>query len=108
MKEEEPRLDIPIDEIRSFCSKNHISKLALFGSVLTDKFRKRSDVDFLVEFDMDYIPGLLGVSEMEVELGEIIGRRADLRTPNDLSPHFRNEVIDKAFHLYGKKRFSAS
>ncbi len=47
-------------------------------------------------------------SELEYELGIIVGRRVDLRTPKDLSPHFRNEVIAEAYHIYGKKRFYAS
>ncbi len=89
-----PKIDIPIDKIRKFCSKNHI--------------RKKSDVDILVEFDSKHIPGLIGVSELEYELGEIVGRTVDLRTPKDLSPYFRNDVITKAYHLYGKKRFCAS
>jgi predicted nucleotidyltransferase len=36
--------------VSEFCKRNHIRKLALFGSVLTDRFRPESDVDVLVEF----------------------------------------------------------
>jgi len=101
-------LEIPLSKIRRFCAKNHIRKLALFGSILTKRFRKNSDVDILVEFDSKHIPGLIGISQMEHELEEMIGRRVDLRTPNDLSPYFRNEVIAEAYHLYGKERFYTS
>lgn len=103
-----PKIDIPLEEIRHFCKENHIEKLALFGSVLTDHFRKKSDVDILVEFDSKHIPGLIGISRLEYELGEIVGRRVDLRTPKDLSPYFRNDVISQAYHLYGKQRFCTS
>lgn len=103
-----PKIDIPIEKIRKFCSKNHIRKLALFGSVLTNRFRRKSDVDILVEFDSRYIPGLIGISNLEYELGIIVGRQVDLRTPKDLSPYFRNDVISEAYHLYGKKRFCTS
>lgn len=99
-------LEIPLSKIRRFCTKNHVRKLALFGSILTKRFRKSSDVDILVEFNSKYIPGLIGISRMEYELEEIIGRRVDLRTPNDLSPHFRTEVLAEAYQLYGKERFS--
>jgi predicted nucleotidyltransferase len=102
----EPKIEIPIEKIRKFCTKNHIRKLALFGSVLTSQFKKKSDIDFLVEFDSKHIPGLMGVSEMEFQLEEIVGRKADLRTPRDLSPYFRQEVIDNSYHLYGKERFN--
>lgn len=103
-----PKIDISLDAIRLFCLKNHIEKLALFGSVLTEHFRKNSDVDFLVEFDSKHIPGLIGISRLEYELGDIVGRKVDLRTPRDLSPYFRNEVISHAYHLYGQKGFDAS
>lgn len=98
-----PKIDIPIDKIRDFCIKNHIERLALFGSVLTDNFSKKSDVDVLVEFDSDHIPGLLAVSQMEYELSEIVGRKVDLRTPKELSPYFRKEVLANTYHLYAKK-----
>jgi predicted nucleotidyltransferase len=105
-----PKIDIPIQKIRRFCLKNHIQKLALFGSVLTNHFRKKSNIDMLVEFDSKHIPGLIGICELQYELEEIVGRQVDLRTPNDLSPYFRNDVISKAYHLhiYGKERFCAS
>lgn len=82
--------------------------MALFGSILTKRFRKNSDVDILVEFESKHIPGLIGISQMEQELEEMIGRRVDLRTPNDLSPYFRNEVIAEAYQFYGKERFRAA
>jgi uncharacterized protein len=103
-----PKIDVPLEKIRTFCSKNHIRKLALFGSVLTNRFRKKSDVDVLVEFDAKHIPGLIEISKLEYELAAIIGRTVDLRTPKDLSPYFRNDVILEAYHLYGKKRFCPS
>ena len=85
--------------------ENHIQTLALFGSVLTERFRKSSDVDVLVQFDSQHIPGLIRLSELELELGEIFGRHVDLRTPKDLSRYFRNEVIAGAYQLYGKEGF---
>lgn len=38
-------------DIEQFCSKHHIEKLALFGSILTSDFKSSSDVDFLVFFE---------------------------------------------------------
>ncbi len=104
-KEILPKINIPLQKIESFCLKNHIQTLALFGSVLTERFRKSSDVDVLVQFDSEHIPGLIHLSELELELEEIFGRHVDLRTPKDLSRFFRDDVIAGAYHLYGKKRF---
>ncbi len=46
--------------------------------------RRHSDVDLLVEFDPDRIPGLIRLAGMEIELTRLLGRKADLRTPQDL------------------------
>ena len=86
--------------IEAFCQKHHITKLAFFGSVLTDRFTPESDVDVLVEFDPAHVPGLIALSGMEWELSQILGRKADMRTPQDLSRYFRDEVVRKAVVQY--------
>jgi predicted nucleotidyltransferase len=93
------RIPIPTDLIADFCRRHHIKRLALFGSVLRDDFGPDSDVDVLVEFDPDHIPGLAFFG-MQDELSEIIGRRVDLNTPGFLSPYFRDDVIASADVLY--------
>ncbi|MCI0440471.1 MAG: nucleotidyltransferase family protein [Chloroflexi bacterium] len=95
------KIAIPIAEIEDFCRKHHIRKLSLFGSVLRDDFREDSDVDVLVEFVPGKGPGLIRLAGMERELSELLGgRKADLRTPEDLSPYFRDEVLREAEPLY--------
>jgi predicted nucleotidyltransferase len=89
-------------KIENFCKKYHIIYLALFGSVLTPQFSKKSDVDILVKFEKRQTPGLFEVARMESELSGIIGRTVDLRTPNELSPLFRDDVLSKAKTVYGK------
>jgi predicted nucleotidyltransferase len=80
--------------IVAFCQKHSIRRLSLFGSQLDSHSHPESDIDLLVEFDHGKEPGLLGLAEMEHELSTILGGRAvDLRTPNDLSRYFRDEVI---------------
>ncbi|MBI5238616.1 MAG: nucleotidyltransferase family protein [Deltaproteobacteria bacterium] len=94
------QINIPHDKIGEFCRRHHIRKLSLFGSVIRDNFRSDSDVDVLVEFEAGHVPGLIRFSGMELELGDILGRKVDLRTPEDLSRYFRNEVVDTAKALY--------
>jgi len=91
------RIHAPAEEIEQFCRKNHVRKLALFGSVLRDDFRPDSDVDVLIEFEPGKVPGLLGLARMERELSAIFGnRRVDIRTAEDLSPYFRQDVVESA------------
>ena len=89
------RIDIPKDEIAEFCRRNHIRRLALFGSVLRDDFTPQSDVDVLVEFEPDARVGLRFFA-LEEELAGILGRKVDLNTPGFLSKYFRDEVIAEA------------
>jgi predicted nucleotidyltransferase len=97
------KLPISIDrkKIQRFCTKHHITSLGLFGSVLTSKFNKKSDVDVLVEFDRKHIPTLFQFVDIEEELSEIFGRTVDLNTPDSLSRFFRNDVLSRAKYLYG-------
>ena len=90
--------------LETFCRKHHIVKLSLFGSVLSEDFRSDSDVDVLVEFHPDRIPTLLEVAAMEDELSHLLGRKADLRTPEDLSRYFREDVLRSAEVQYAEER----
>ncbi len=87
---------IPRAKLKAFCQKNHIIKLSLFGSALRDELKPDSDIDILVEFDKNHIPGLLDLAGMEIELREMLGRKVDLRTPAELSRYFRDDVLEKA------------
>ena len=79
------------------CRRHHIQRLSLFGSVLKGTDRPDSDIDLLVEFDPGLEPGLLGLAAIEAELSELLsGRHVDLRTPQDLSRYFRDEVVRSA------------
>jgi len=93
------RIQIPRDRVVEVCHRNHIRRLALFGSVLRDDFTSASDVDMLVEFESGKTPGF-AFFRMQDELSEIIGRRVDLNTPKELSKYFRDEVLAEAEDLY--------
>jgi len=95
---------IPKDKLTEFCRQNHIRKLSLFGSVLRKDFRPDSDIDILVEFSPGNEPGFIRLAGMERELSELLGnRKVDIRTPQDLSPYFRNQVIDTAEEQYAEQ-----
>jgi predicted nucleotidyltransferase len=93
-------VEIPAQAVAAFCERNHVRKLSLFGSILTDRFRDESDIDLLVEFERGHAPGLIELAGMEIELSEIIGRKVDLRTAGELSRYFRDKVIASAVPQY--------
>ncbi|MBM4395566.1 MAG: nucleotidyltransferase domain-containing protein [Deltaproteobacteria bacterium] len=90
------RIELDRDRISEFCRRNHIRRLALFGSVLRDDFRPDSDVDVLVDFEKGARAGLIRMAEMEMELSQILARKADLRTAAELSRYFRDDVVGTA------------
>jgi len=95
-------IDIPNKKIAEFCRRHHIKRLFLFGSALREDFTPDSDIDILVEFCQGHTPGLIKLAGIEIELSEILGRKVDLRTPQDLSRYFRQEVIDSAEVQYAE------
>lgn len=98
------KLVIAKDRIADFCRRHYIRRLAIFGSALRDDFGPESDVDILVDFVPGHTPGFFGLFDMEEELSALLGgRKVDMRTPQDLSRYFRQEVIAKAEVQYVKE-----
>lgn len=96
-------VQLPRGKIADFCKRNRIRKLSLFGSALKGELRKDSDIDLLVEFHPDEAPSLLDLARMERELSKLLGgRKVDLRTPNELSRYFRDEVLSTASVQYAE------
>ena len=91
------RLHFEPGSLAEVCRRHHIRRLSLFGSVLKGTARPDSDVDLLVEFVPGKEPGLIGLAAIEIELSRLLGgRHIDLRTPQDLSRYFRDDVLRTA------------
>ncbi len=98
------RFSVPADQLADFCVRQGIQRLAVFGSALRPDFRPDSDIDVLVEFLPDRTPGLLGMSAIERALSELLGGRpVDLRTAEDLSRYFRDQVVATAEVQYEQR-----
>jgi len=89
------KISIRQEKLVEFCQKHHIRKLSLFGSVLRDDFRADSDIDVLVEFEPDHVPGLAFFG-MGQELSEILRRKVDFYTPKFLRSSIRDKVMEEA------------
>jgi predicted nucleotidyltransferase len=101
MPNSKEQIIFPKERIAEFCRRHHIKKLAIFGSVLRPDFRTDSDIDVLVEFETDHVPGLAFFA-MEDELSGILGRKVDLNTPECLSRYFRDKVLQEALVQYAE------
>jgi predicted nucleotidyltransferase len=92
-----PSLNLDETTLARFCDAHRIRRLALFGSQLKGTAKPDSDIDLLVEFDPDAHTTLLDMAQMEIELSQRLGgRKVDVRTAEDLSRHFRDEVVRTA------------
>jgi hypothetical protein len=85
--------------IERFCQKHHIRSLAFFGSAVREDFGPDSDIDVLVSFESDYIPGF-DFFLIQAELSELLGRQVDLQTANFLSPEIRRSALAEAVTAY--------
>ncbi len=81
-----------------------VRPLAIFGSAARGEADSGSDVDLLVEFEPGATPGLFGIARLERELSRFFeGRTVDLRTPEDLSRYFRDDVLRQAEEQYAAR-----
>lgn len=83
--------------LAALCRRYRIKSLSLFGSTRSGAARPNSDVDLLVEFEPNAKPSLLTMAEIELALSPLVaGRKVDLRTAEDLSRYFRDEILRTA------------
>jgi predicted nucleotidyltransferase len=95
------RLPIEPDTLAALCKRYRIRKLSLFGSQLKGTARPDGDIDLLVEFEPGADITLFDMARIEIELSNLLGgRKVDLRTAEDLSRHFRDEVVRTAEPQY--------
>ena len=92
-----PSLNLDEAALARFCQAHHIRRLSLFGSQLKGTAKPDSDIDLLVEFAADAHPTFLDLAQIEIDLSQALeGKKVDVRTPEDLSRYFRNEVVRMA------------
>ena len=79
------------EAVRALVARYPTANPRLFGSALHGDDREDSDIDILV----DALPGatLFHLGGLQMDLQDLLGGRADLRTPAELSKYFRDEVL---------------
>lgn len=93
-------IELPLEKIRQYCQTQPIQTLSLFGSALRGQLTPESDIDLLVKFIPNTPITLFDIIDMELALSQITGQPIDLRTPNELSRYFREDVIREAVLVY--------
>jgi len=94
------KIKIPKEELNEFCQRYQIQRLALFGSVLGDDFRKESDVDVLISFRPNSKIGFIAFSRMQRELAELINRPVDLVPIDGIKPVIKESILANTEEIY--------
>ena len=93
-------------QIVALCEKHKVLQLYVFGSILTDKFNKDSDVDFTVIFDRDALPLLVygeNYFDFKFALEDLLKRDVDLVEYNAVKNSYFKEELDETKQLiYGQ------
>jgi hypothetical protein len=92
-----------IDKIRDLCSIHKVSKLFVFGSVLTDKFKKDSDVDLVVDFQyVDHYEYADNYFDLKESLEKLFKRNVDLLEEKAIrNPYLRQSIDSSKQLVYG-------
>lgn len=98
-------IEINLQRIIDLCRKHKVKTLAVFGSILTERFNDDSDVDLLVDFepvDLDTFDYVGNYFDLRDSLERLFNRTVDLiEYGNNLNPIFKASVDKKKRMIYG-------
>jgi predicted nucleotidyltransferase len=90
-------------DLSKLCESHEVERLYAFGSVLTENFNEKSDVDFLVKFKpFDLSRYLENYLNLKSKLETLVGRPVDLVEEQTLkNPIFIRSVNRSKSLVYG-------
>ena len=93
-------IELNIQKIIELCRLYKVKSLAVFGSILTDKFNEDSDVDLLVNFNSndidDYVSNYFGLKEA---LMKLFNREVDLVEEKGLKNKFLIRKLNRTKYV---------
>jgi predicted nucleotidyltransferase len=97
-------LDRNIDKIKNLCDKHKVSRLYVFGSILTNRFSKTSDIDFVVDFEnvnlYNYADNYFN---LKTSLENLLKRQIDLLEEKAIkNPYLRQSIDSTKKLIYGQ------
>jgi uncharacterized protein len=92
-----------IDIINDLCKRHKVRQMFIFGSVLTKKFRKNSDIDLIVDFQgVDLYDYADNYFDLKTSLEQLFEREVDLLEEKAIKNPFLRKSIDSSKRLiYG-------
>jgi len=96
-------IDRNIEKIRALCNKHNVSKLFVFGSVLTERYKQSSDIDFVVDFsNVDIYNYADNYFDLKKSLEDLLNRQVDLIEEKAIkNPYLRQTIESSKKLIYG-------
>lgn len=96
-------IDKNIDKVRALCLKHKVTKLFVFGSIITDSFKKDSDIDFVVDFaGIDLYDYADNYFDFKFSLEDLLKREVDLLEEKAIrNPYLRKSIDSTKQLIYG-------
>lgn len=98
-------IELNLQRISDLCRKHKVKSLSVFGSILTDRFNEKSDVDLLVDFEpidhdsFDYVDNYFSLRDA---LEHLFRRKVDLIEEKALrNKYFIANVNRTKMMIYG-------
>jgi predicted nucleotidyltransferase len=95
-------IEFDSNRLRDLCEQHGVRQLRFFGSVLTDRFDTRSDIDVLVEFVSEESPSLFELGRLQQDLSDLFGRTVDLKTPGFFDDSTLESILESSSVQYDR------
>ncbi|OFY61988.1 MAG: nucleotidyltransferase [Bacteroidetes bacterium RBG_13_42_15] len=97
-------IDKNIEIIKDLCKKHKVKRLFVFGSVLTGRYKKNSDIDLLVDFrDVDLYEYAENYFNLKKALENLLKRDVDLLEDKAIkNPYLRQSIDSTKQLIYGQ------
>jgi uncharacterized protein len=91
------------DKIIALCNKHRVTRLFVFGSILTENFNKSSDIDLLVDFSgVDLYDYADNYFDLKKSLEKLLKRQIDLLEDKAVkNPYLRKSIDSSKKMIYG-------
>ena len=92
-----------IDAIKALCKSHYVNRLFIFGSVLTNRFKKNSDIDLIVDFQgVDLYNYADNYFDLKDSLEDLFNREVDLLEDKAIhNPYLRQSIDSSKQLIYG-------
>jgi len=84
---------------RGVLKKFKVNKIGIFGSYVSGKVRKKSDIDLLVEFKETI--DLFDFVHLVDEIQRLLKKKVDLATPETIKPYIKTKILNEVEWIEG-------